>query len=123
MLDPVDPNTVYVTFNGYGLTKQPGEQIWVTHNLNADKPNWTPAGKGIPSISVNGFVIDPLNTKHLFAETDHGVYTSTNGGVNWTHFGKGFPNVEIYDLTLQSPARILRAATHGLGIWETSIGF
>jgi hypothetical protein len=123
VLDPVDPNTVYVTFNGYGLTKQPGEQIWVTHNLNADKPKWIPAGKGITSISVNGFVIDPLNTKHLFAGTDHGVYASTNGGVNWTHFGKGFPNVEVYDLTLQSPARILRAATHGLGIWETSIGF
>jgi surface antigen len=123
VLDPVDPNTAYVTFNGYGLTAKPGEQIWVTHNLNAATPTWKPAGKGIPSISVNGFVIDPLNTKHLFAGTDHGVYGSTDGGVSWSQFGKGFPDVEIFDLTLQSPARILRAATHGLGIWEASIGF
>jgi hypothetical protein len=121
VLDPVDPNTVYVCFNGYGLTAKRGEQVWVSHNLNAAKPTWTAAGKGIPSISVNGFVIDPQNTKHLFAGTDHGVYASTDGGAHWAQFGKGFPNVEIFDLTLQSPARILRAATHGLGIYQASI--
>jgi hypothetical protein len=119
-MDPVDPNTAYVTFNGYGLTA-PGGQVWVTHNLSAVTPTWTAAGKGIPSISVNGLVIDPQNTMHLFAGTDHGVYASTDGGVQWKQFGKGFPNVEIFDLTLQSPARILRAATHGLGIYQASI--
>jgi hypothetical protein len=121
VLDPSDSNTAYVTFNGYGLTAKPGQQIWVTHNLSALTPSWTPAGKGIPSISVNGFVIDPQNTKHLFAGTDHGVYASTDGGAHWSQFGKGFSDVEIFDLTLQSPARILRAATHGLGIWQASI--
>ena len=120
VLDPVDTNTAYVTFNGYHLTSR-GGQIWVTHNLSAGTPTWTAAGNGIPSISVNGFVIDPTNTKHLFAGTDHGVYASVDGGAHWTQFGKGFPNVEIFDLTLQSPARILRAATHGLGIWQASI--
>ena len=29
VMDPVDPNTVYIAFNGYGLTN-PGQQIWVT---------------------------------------------------------------------------------------------
>ncbi len=121
VLDPIDPNTAYVTFNGYFLTTGPGQQIWVTHNLGAATPTWTAAGKGIPSISVNGFVIDPTNTSHLFAGTDHGVYASTDGGASWHRFGKGFSNVEIFDLQLQSPARILRAATHGLGIWQASI--
>jgi photosystem II stability/assembly factor-like uncharacterized protein len=121
VLDPIDPNTAYVTFNGYFLTTGPGLQIWVTHNLSAATPTWTAAGKGIPSISVNGFVVDPTNTSHLFAGTDHGVYASTDAGATWHRFGKGFPNVEIFDLQLQSPARILRAATHGLGIWQASI--
>ena len=125
VMDPVDPNTVYIAFNGYGLTN-PGQQIWVTHNLLAalntnTAPTWIPAGQGIPSISVNGLVIDPLNTKHLYAGTDHGVYASVNGGGKWTQFGTGFPDCEIFDLNLQSPNRILRAATHGLGIWEISI--
>jgi hypothetical protein len=118
-------NTAYLAFNGYGLTN-PGQQIWVTHNLVAAllghlAPTWIPAGNGIPSISVNGLVIDPLHHTHLYAGTDHGVYASVNGGASWTKFGVGFPNCEIFDLTLQSPNRILRAATHGLGIWETSI--
>ncbi len=125
VMDPVDQNTAYLAFNGYGLTN-PGQQVWVTHNLVrallANRaPTWIPAGNGIPSISVNGLVIDPLNTKHLYAGTDQGVYASVNGGASWTKFGIGFPDCEIFDLTLQSPNRILRAATHGLGIWETSI--
>ncbi len=125
VMDPVDENTAYIAFNGYGLTN-PGQQIWVTHNLVVallakTVPTWIPAGNGIPSISVNGLVIDPLNHTHLYAGTDHGVYASVNGGASWTQFGQGFPNCEIFDLTLQSPNRILRAATHGLGIWETSI--
>ena len=126
VMDPVDQNTVYIAFNGYGLTN-PGQQVWVTHNLLTallakTTPTWIPAGNGIPSISVNGLVIDPLHHTHLYAGTDHGVYASINGGVSWTKFGTGFPNCEIFDLTLQSPNRILRAATHGLGIWETTIG-
>jgi hypothetical protein len=125
VMDPVDLNTAYLAFNGYGLTN-PGQQIWVTHNLvgallTNTAPTWIPAGNGIPSISVNGLVIDPLHHKHLYAGTDHGVYASVNGGANWTKFGIGFPDCEIFDLTLQSPNRILRAATHGLGIWETTI--
>jgi len=125
VMDPVDRNTVYIAFNGYGLTG-PGQQIWVTHNLMVANfinptPTWTPAGNGIPSISVNGLVIDPLNHNDLYAGTDQGVYASVNGGASWTKFGIGFPDCEIFDLTLQSPNRILRAATHGLGIWQASI--
>jgi hypothetical protein len=126
VLDPIDPNTAYITFNGYGLTAKPGQQIWVTHNLQSAllanlTPTWTAAGKGIPSISVNGLVIDPFNNKNLYSGTDHGVYASVNGGASWTKFGIGFPDCETFDLTLQSPNRILRAATHGLGIFEASI--
>jgi len=125
VMDPVDLNTAYIAFNGYGLTN-PGQQIWVTHNLVGallanTAPTWIPAGNGIPSISVNGLVIDPLHHRHLYAGTDQGVFASVNGGASWTKFGIGFPDCEIFDLTLQSPNRILRAATHGLGIWETSI--
>ena len=126
VLDPVDPNTAYLAFNGYGLTAKPGQQVWVTHNLkdaltSNTVPTWKAAGKGIPSISVNGLVIDPMNTKNLYAGTDHGVYASTDGGATWSKFGTGFPDCEIFDLALQSPNRILRAATHGLGIWQASI--
>jgi hypothetical protein len=121
VLSPTDPNVAYVAFNGYGLA--PGQQVWKTTNLvsalNSGKtPNWTPAGSGITDVSVNGLVIDPQFPNHLYAGTDIGVYASTNGGGNWHRFGIGFPHVEVYDITLQSKFRILRAATHGLGFWQ-----
>jgi len=121
VLSPTNPNVAYVAFNGYGLP--PGQQVWKTTDLvsalNANKtPTWKPAGSGIPDVSVNGLVIDPKFPNHLYAGTDIGVYSSTNGGASWHRFGIGFPHAEVYDITLQSKFRILRAATHGLGFWQ-----
>jgi len=121
VLSPTDPNVAYVAFNGYGLP--PGQQVWKTTDLvsalNAGKtPTWKVAGSGIPDVSVNGLVIDPKFPNHLYAGTDFGVYASTSGGASWHRFGVGFPRVEVYDITLQSKFRILRAATHGLGFWQ-----
>lgn len=122
VLSPADPNVAYVAFNGYGLA--PGQQIWKTTNLvsalNSNKtPTWKLASSGIPDVSVNGLVIDPKFPNHFYAGTDIGVYASTNGGASWHRFGIGFPHVEVYDITLQNKFRILRAATHGLGFWQT----
>ena len=50
-----------------------------------------------------------------------GVYASTDGGNTWALYGTGLPDVEVFDLKLQSPGRILRAATHGLGVFEISV--
>jgi photosystem II stability/assembly factor-like uncharacterized protein len=122
VLSPNNPDVAYVAFNGYGLP--PGQQVWKTTNLvsalkSGGTVHWKPAGSGIPDVSVNGLVIDPLFPNHLYAGTDIGVYASTNGGASWHRFGIGFPHVEVYDITLQSKFRILRAATHGLGFWQT----
>jgi hypothetical protein len=38
---------------------------------------WQASGSGIPSIPINAFAIDPLNSNNLYAGTDIGVYFST----------------------------------------------
>jgi hypothetical protein len=124
VLSPRDPDVAYVAFNGYGST--PGQQIWKTTDLvsalNSGKtPTWKPMGLGIPDVSVNGLVIDPKFPNYLYAGTDIGVYASTNGGSSWHRFGIGFPHAEVYDIALQSKFRILRAATHGLGIFQARL--
>ncbi|MBV8099858.1 MAG: hypothetical protein JOZ31_11935 [Verrucomicrobia bacterium] len=89
---------------------------------NPNNANFLTVGPPTASAtSVNGFVVDPLNTQHLFASTDQGVYFSADGGTTWNLLGTGLPDVEIFDLKLQSPSRTLRAATHGLGVFEISI--
>src|SRR5207253_5104340 len=57
----------------------------------------------------------------LFAGTDIGVYSSTDGGANWAPFGTGLPRSAVFDLQIQPSFRLLRAATHGRGVWETPL--
>jgi len=54
----------------------------------------------------------------LYVGTDIGVYRSTDGGANWSPFNSGLPRVPVFDLALQNANRVLRAATHGRGIYE-----
>jgi hypothetical protein len=66
-------------------------------------------------------VIDPINSNNLYAGTDIGVYNSTDGGANWVPFGTGLPRSAVFDLQIQPSFRLLRAATHGRGVWETPL--
>jgi hypothetical protein len=119
--DPTNANVAYVALNGYGVPS--GQQIWKTTNLVTalearQIPNWAPSSNGIPDVSVNAVVVDPARPSDLYAGTDSGVYASTDGGASWARYGVSLPNVEVYDLKIHGRFHILRAATHGLGMWQ-----
>jgi hypothetical protein len=119
VIDPNNVSTAYVTYTGYGLPL--GQHIWKTTNLANSGTTWTAAGNGIPDVPVNAFVVDPANSQHLYAGTDIGIYRSTNGGANWTPFTTGLPKVPVFELAIQNPHRVLRAVTHGRGMWEINL--
>ncbi|MBK6991525.1 MAG: DUF11 domain-containing protein [Chitinophagaceae bacterium] len=76
----------------------------------------------MPQIPVNAFIIDPANSNNLFAGTDIGVYGSTNGGTTWLPYGTGLPRVAVFDMAITGlPAKVLRIATHGRGMWQNSL--
>lgn len=120
VIDPNDSNIAYIT--SASLHDLSGERVWKTTNLLGGSPTWQAAGVGIPDVPVDAFAIDPANSNFLYAGTDIGVYKSTDGGAHWAPFGTGLPRVAVFDLAIQDPNRILRAATHGRGIWEIGIG-
>ncbi|GAC1396534.1 MAG: hypothetical protein NVSMB56_11290 [Pyrinomonadaceae bacterium] len=119
--DPTNKNVAYITFSFYAPA---GQGVWKITNFGAATnatpvaPVWTAAGSGIPSIPINALIIDPTDGNTLFAGTDIGVYISRNGGTSWTPYGTGLPRVAVFDLAFQPTSRILRAATHGRGMWE-----
>jgi hypothetical protein len=104
-----------------------GQGIWKITNLVAAAgaapalPVWTAAGNGIPSIPINAFAIDPSIPSNLYAGTDIGVYFSSDGGANWSPYGTGLPRVAVFDLQIQPTSRMLRAGTHGRGVWENPL--
>lgn len=124
MIDPNNKNVAYIALSYYAPA---GQGVWKITNLvaaSADSPAapvWQAAGSGIPSVPINAFAIDPMNSNNLYAGTDIGVYFSSDAGASWTPFGTGLPRSAVFDLQIQPSFRILRAATHGRGIWETAL--
>jgi hypothetical protein len=124
VIDPTNKNVAYVTLSYFAPA---GQGIWKITNLDAAAgplnaaPVWAAAGNGIPSIPINALVIDPINSNSLYAGTDIGVYNSTDGGANWAPYGTGLPRSAVFDLQIQPSNRLLRAATHGRGVWETAL--
>src|SRR5204863_514649 len=69
-------------------------------------------------------VVDPLNPADLFVGTDVGVFRSSNGGASWAAFGQFFPNVVVNHLRIFNSGGqvLLRASTHGRGVWQIPLG-
>jgi len=120
IIDPSNQNTAYVTLDSYGLPA--GQHVWKTTNLNGAPPTWTASGTGIPDVPVNSIVVDPTDSTSIYAASDIGVYHSGDSGATWSPFGTGLPRVACFDIAIQNTNRVLRVATHGRGIWETSLG-
>lgn len=112
-IDPTDPNKAYAAFAG-----QSGTSVYYTLNGGT---NWTARGTGLPGFSAQVVRIDPTDVNTIYCGTDVGVYRSTDGGANWSRFGTGMPAVSIYDLQATQDGAILRAASHGRGIWELAV--
>ncbi|MDX6664283.1 MAG: hypothetical protein QOG68_489 [Solirubrobacteraceae bacterium] len=123
-MDPVDPNTVYVTLAGYARKwAEPGavgddiSKVGTGHVFKS-----TDAGKTFTNIS--GDLPDTpadwtvLHNGHLVIGTDLGVFEScdTNGGAH-SVLGTGMPNVQVSTLQFRpNDPDTLVAATYGRGL-------
>ena len=82
---------------------------------------WANRSGNLPDIAVNALVVDPKNTKVVYAATDSGVWRTRNSGSTWSDFSNGLPNVIVGDLVLHAASRVLRAGTRARGAWELSL--
>lgn len=119
VIDPTNSAVAYVTYLGTGFSG--ANHVWKTTNLTSAQPTFTATGTGLPDVSVNACVINPLNHNDIYIGTDRGVYNSPDGGKTWSAYGNGLPNVAVFDLAIQKKFGILRAATHGKGIYEIAL--
>lgn len=113
-ISETDPSEVWVTFSGY----QSGQKVY--HSKNGGQ-TWNNYSDGLPNLPVNCITYQKKSNKLLYAGTDLGVYYRDVSMSQWSKYGVNLPNVVVYDLEVLNLAKKLRAATHGRGIWETSI--
>jgi len=116
----VDPNeasglTAYVTYSGFNFGGDNLGHVFKTINGGA---SWTPISGDLPNVPANDLVVDPDVPNTLYLATDVGVFRTTDGGIIWSTLSVGLPRVAVLSLKLARASRVLRAATHGRGVWD-----
>jgi hypothetical protein len=130
-IDPHNRNVAYVAYGGYGTPAQPIAHIYKTTNLSVLDTGgtviFTPMATGLPDLPHNAIAIDPQSGSpgnpctDIYVGTDKGVYASRDGGATWSRYGSGLPDVSVFGLEIQNQSRIIRAATHGRGMYEAFV--
>ena len=92
----------------------------VTYDPVAQTATFTDRSYDLHDLPINDVALDSV-TGDLYASSDFGVYRLPSGSSVWRLAAKGMPNVEISGLTIVPNARLLYAASHGLGAWVLNL--
>ena len=115
---PVDENIAILTFSGFGAGK-----IYKTTNMGN---TWFSISGNLPDSPVNDGLIytyDALNPNTYFVATDIGVFLTQDNGSSWVELTNNLPNTVIMHLDYTHSNQMLRAGTHGRGVYEAFIDF
>jgi hypothetical protein len=106
--------TIYITLGGGNV-----DHVWY---FDPGPNNWVSAGLAQATLDVpcHSIVVDPAHTEQIYLGTDVGVFKGVKSGPawSWTPFSNTLPECAATCLLIQPVTRVLRAATHGLGVWE-----
>jgi PKD repeat protein len=109
----IDPRDSRVAWAALATTT--GESVWGTTDGGV---SWIARSGGLPPFAAHVVKADPLDAAALYAGTDVGVYRSTDAGASWARFGSGLPAVSVRSLAISGDGTLVRAATHGRGLYE-----
>jgi hypothetical protein len=116
-IDQKDTNTVFVTLGGFGTAH--------LYKSTDGGLTFQASGVGLPDVPTNTVLLDSSDRRFVYLGNDLGVYYSTDSGATFLPFiSLGLPDVcLVMDLSISTKNRKLRVATHGNGVYETSLLF
>ncbi len=117
-IHPSDENIAVITFSGFSTNK-----VYKTTNMGT---TWVSIFGNLPDSPVNDafiYTYDALNPNTYFAATDIGVFLTQNDGANWVELPNNLPNTVIIHLDYSHSNQMMRAGTHGRGVYEAFIDF
>jgi photosystem II stability/assembly factor-like uncharacterized protein len=115
-IHPEDENIALLTFSGFSTDK-----VYKTTNMGN---TWVSIHGNLPDSPVNdGFIYhyDLTNPNTYFVATDIGVFLTQNNGANWVELPNNLPNTVIMHLDYSPSNQMMRAGTHGRGVYEAFI--
>jgi photosystem II stability/assembly factor-like uncharacterized protein len=108
--------SIYIAFGGMGDRRR----VW-----RFDGTKWeVRSGSGtnaLLDVEHNALVVDRAAPANLYAGADIGVWHSSDGGLTWAPLQNGLPDAPVFDLQIHPTQRLLRAATHGRGVYELAL--
>jgi uncharacterized repeat protein (TIGR01451 family) len=114
-VDRSNSRIAYISYAGFNKAT-PGRPGHVFKTTDAGE-HWLDISSNLPDTPVNSLILDPSYPGTVYAGTDVGPLVTYNGGLSWELLGTGFPAVNVWQLSLDSTNRNLRAGTHGRGAW------
>ena len=108
-------NSVYIAFGGMGDYRH----VW-----HFDGTRWQarsgPAGNNANLLDVehNAIIVDRQAPANVYVGADIGVWHSADSGATWNPLANGLPEAPVFDLQIHPTRRLLRASTHGRGLYE-----
>jgi hypothetical protein len=114
--------TLYAVLGGSGY-----DHVWYYDGMTFRSAGGTAGSTGLTrgdlDIPMHAVVVDPAATNTVFVGSDVGCWKGTKSGTSWSWipFSSRLPECAITDLSVNNQSRLLRAATHGRGVWEIPI--
>ena len=109
-------SSVYIALGGTGDYRH----VW-----HFDGTRWTersgPSGIGASNlldVEHNAIVVDRQASSNVYVGADIGVWHSSDRGFTWEPMPNGLPDAPVFDLQIHPTQRLLRATTHGRGLYE-----
>lgn len=114
VVDPNNAERVYAVFSGF----LDGKKVFASTDAG---DTWTNISSDLPNIPVNCAFVNPSNQNNIVIGTDLGIFETSNNGGTWVQSNNGLANVAVVDLDFRASDSKLFAATHGRGMFVTSI--
>jgi hypothetical protein len=109
--------SVYVAFGGIGDNRR----IWRFDGTRWEVRSGSAGGNNLIDVEHNALVVDPLAPNNIYVGADIGVWHSPDQGMTWKPLQNGLPDAPVFDLQIHPTQRLLRAATHGRGVYEIQL--
>ncbi len=108
--------SMYITFGGLGDTRR----VWHFDGNRWEVRSGSP-GQDLLDVEHNALVVDRAAPANLYVGADIGVWHSPDSGNTWAPLQNGLPDAPVFDLQIHPTQRLIRAATHGRGVYELAL--
>lgn len=111
-VNPNNADVVVVTLGGF----TPGQKLYYSINGGT---TWQNLSGTLPNIPINCAAIN--TNGDIYIGTDLGVFYQAEAENDWRPYYNGLPRVPVTELIIYPTGDLIRAATFGRGVWETSL--